>query len=204
MKREDITVGMKVIPHSKTTANYGGLNWSTNWKRAKEINQPYLFVSGIKTDKIILSDKDGENDVGDYFLPEDFEPYIEESESVKMSNYNKGDLVQVVDGSYSLTIENGDFRHSYGVELTGRDFEILHTELKLPSTDKDQFNTMILKAKDIGQIVYTQERMVKPVEKVVPENTVQNITINITIDSKMDINNLMRELSSKIKNISNY
>ena len=36
------------------------------------------------------------------------------------------------------------------------------------------------------------------------ENTVQNITINITIDSKMDINDLMRELSSKIKNISNY
>jgi len=65
---------------------------------------------------------------------------------------------------------------------------------------------MILKAKDIGQIVYTQERMVKLVEKVVPKikNTVQNITINITIDSKMDINDLMRELSSKIKNISNY
>ena len=139
MKREDIKIGLKVVPHSKTTINYGGLNWSTNWNRAKEINQPYLFVSGIKTDKIILSDEDGKNDVGDYFLPEDFEPYIEESESVKMSNYNKGDLVQVVDGSYSLTIENGDFRHSYGVELTGRNFEILHTELKLPSTDKDQF-----------------------------------------------------------------
>jgi len=36
------------------------------------------------------------------------------------------------------------------------------------------------------------------------ENTVQNITINITIDSKMDINDFVRELSSKIKNISNY
>jgi len=90
--------------------------------------------------------------------------------------------------------------------LTGRDFEILHTELKLPSTDKDQFNTMILKAKDIGQIVYTQERMVKPVEKVVPEveNVIQNITINITIDSKTDINDFVKELSSKMKNLGNY
>ena len=201
MEREFISVGIKVIPHSKSYC--GNLESSVNWNHAIMINQPYLFVSSIYPAYIVLDSIEGSNG-GDYFLPEDFEPYIEESESVKMSNYNKGDLVQVVDGSYSLTIENGDFRHSYGVELTGRDFEILHTELKLPSTDKDQFNTMILKAKDIGQIVYTQERMVKPVEKVVPENTVQNITINITIDSKMDINNLMRELSSKIKNISNY
>ena len=36
------------------------------------------------------------------------------------------------------------------------------------------------------------------------ENNNQNITINITIDSKIDINDLMRELSSKIKNVSNY
>jgi len=201
VEREFISVGIKVIPHSKSYC--GNLESSVNWNHAIMINQPYLFVSSIYPAYIVLDSIEGSNG-GDYFLPEDFEPYIEESESVKMSNYNKGDLVQVVDGSYSLTIENGDFRHSYGVELTGRDFEILHTELKLPSTDKDQFNTMILKAKDIGQIVYTQERMVKPVEKVVPENTVQNITINITIDSKMDINNLMRELSSKIKNISNY
>ena len=202
MKREFIGVGMKVIPHSKS---YGGLKNSSIWQSAKNKNQPYLFVSRIQSDKIILND-DIDDEFGDFFLPEDFEPYIEERESVKMSNYNKGDLVRVVDGSYSLTIENGDFRHSYGVELTGRDFEILHTELKLPSTDKDQFNTMILKAKDIGQIVYTQERMVKPVEKVVPEveNVIQNITINITIDSKTDINDFVKELSSKMKNLGNY
>jgi len=202
VKREFIGVGMKVIPHSKS---YGGLKNSSIWQSAKNKNQPYLFVSRIQSDKIILND-DIDDEFGDFFLPEDFEPYIEERESVKMSNYNKGDLVRVVDGSYSLTIENGDFRHSYGVELTGRDFEILHTELKLPSTDKDQFNTMILKAKDIGQIVYTQERMVKPVEKVVPEveNVIQNITINITIDSKTDINDFVKELSSKMKNLGNY
>ena len=41
-------------------------------------------------------------------------------------------------------------------------------------------------------------------EKSKVENTVQNITINITIDSKMDINDFMKELSSKMKNISNY
>ena len=203
MEREFISVGIKVIPHSKSYC--GNLESSVNWNHAIMINQPYLFVSSIYPAYIVLDSIEGSNG-GDYFLPEDFEPYIEESESVKMSNYNKGDLVQVVDGSYSLTIENGDFRHSYGVELTGRDFEILHTELKLPSTDKDQFNTMILKAKDIGQIVYTQERMVKPVEKVVPEveNVIQNITINITIDSKTDINDFVKELSSKMKNLGNY
>jgi len=101
VKREFIGVGMKVIPHSKS---YGGLKNSSIWQSAKNKNQPYLFVSRIQSDKIILND-DIDDEFGDFFLPEDFEPYIEERESVKMSNYNKGDLVRVVDGSYSLTIE---------------------------------------------------------------------------------------------------
>jgi hypothetical protein len=45
-----------------------------------------------------------------------------------MSNYKKGDLVQVFNGSYSLVIENGNF-HSSGLELSGREFEVLYTDL---------------------------------------------------------------------------
>jgi len=116
MKREDITVGMKVIPHSKTTTNYGGLNWSTNWKRAKEINQPYLFVSGIQTDKIILSNENRKDNVGDYFLPEDLEPYIEsntnqendnESGNIKMkkSDLNSSMLFKMRNGNLCVLLE---------------------------------------------------------------------------------------------------
>ena len=76
---------MKVVPHSKS---YGGLENSFVWQSAKNKNQPYLFVSRIQSAKIILND-DIDDEFGDFFLPEDFEPYIEESESVKMK---KSDL----------------------------------------------------------------------------------------------------------------
>jgi len=45
---------------------------------------------------------------------------------------------------------------------------------------------------------------VEKAEELEVGNTVQNITINITIDSKMNINDFVKELSSKIKNINNY
>ena len=117
MKREDIKIGLKVVPHSKTTINYGGLNWSTNWNRAKEINQPYLFVSGIQTDRIILSNENRKNDVGDYFLPEDFEPYIEEklnkqnnnesgNTKMKKSELNSSMLFKMRDGDLCVLLSD--------------------------------------------------------------------------------------------------
>ena len=59
MKREDISVGMKVVPHSKTYC--GNLESSINWSHAKMINQPYLFVSKINTNYIVLDSIKGSN-----------------------------------------------------------------------------------------------------------------------------------------------
>ena len=123
-------------------------------------------------------------------------------EVIKMSNYKKGDLVRVFDGSWTLAIENSAFRHAYGVELTGRDFEVLNTDLKLPSTDDGQFNTMIIKAKDNGQIVYIQDRMVKPVSIPKEEESITYNNITFIINEEADINKIMKELEKKLKMVS--
>jgi len=118
-----------------------------------------------------------------------------------MSNYNKGDMVQVVDGSYSLTIKDGDFCRSYGIDLMNRDFEVLHTDLKLPaSSSDDQFNTMIIKAKDNNQIVYTQERMVIPSEKII-EPVI--INFHITTSSNYNAEQFAKTIAEYLKN-NNY
>jgi len=86
------------------------------------------------------------------------------------------------------------------------------------SPDDDDFDIIAIKqlsscVKVISNVLGNNEPeewdWVEEVEKDVEEepkveNTVQNITINITIDSKMDINDFVNELSSKMKNISNY
>jgi len=115
-----------------------------------------------------------------------------------MSIFKKGDLVQVIDGSYSLSIDNGEFEHAWGINLRDREFEVINTDMKLPSTDEDkgQFNTMIIKAKDNGQIVFTQERMVKPVTKK-EDNIIYNITI--IVGENIDADKLIEELERKLK-----
>jgi len=89
MKYKNCKIGQKVVPHSKSVFDYGDLENSHHWGQAKSINQPYLFITKIKEEIIVLSvDKSD----GDYFLPEDFEPYIEinnESRNIKMK---KSDL----------------------------------------------------------------------------------------------------------------
>ena len=100
MKREDIRLGMMVIPHSKSYC--GDLSSSVNWEHAKKIKQPYLFVSIIHPNYIVLDSIEGPNG-GDYFLPEDFEPYIEENNNesrkvkIKKSQLNSSMLFKMRD-----------------------------------------------------------------------------------------------------------
>ena len=44
MKNEDVKVGMKVVPHSKTAGFWDELEQSYNWRYALDKKQPYLFV----------------------------------------------------------------------------------------------------------------------------------------------------------------
>ena len=77
MKDEDVKIGMKVVPHSKSV--YGShLFESTIWREAQSINQPYLYVVKV-SGSWLLDVKDFYRCGGDYFLASDFEPYKEEN-----------------------------------------------------------------------------------------------------------------------------
>ncbi|MHB0967417.1 MAG: hypothetical protein ACYC36_13290 [Bellilinea sp.] len=85
MKHEDVKIGMKVVPHSKTVGGWSDLGKSSSWERAKKCHQPYLFVNKFSTDRNsigigninawVLSVEEGIG--GDFFNASDFEPYQE-------------------------------------------------------------------------------------------------------------------------------
>ena len=114
INREFVVVGQKVIPHSKSFC--GNLDSSINWQHAIRINQPYLFVLSIYPAYIVLNSIKGSNG-GGYFLPEDFEPYIEEnqennneSENTKMkkSDLNSSMLFKMRDGDLCALLSDSE------------------------------------------------------------------------------------------------
>ncbi len=76
MKKEDIEIGMKVVPHQKTA--WGELSDSYIWRDALDDNQNYLFVVGFDEDEncFVLSNEMNTEGDGDYFNPVDFDPYV--------------------------------------------------------------------------------------------------------------------------------
>lgn len=85
MKSKDVVIGMRVVPHSKSRNIHQriiGLEGSAVWNRAKENNQPYLYVHGWDKDTQawLLTDipYSPEFSTGDYFLAKEFEPYVGE------------------------------------------------------------------------------------------------------------------------------
>lgn len=75
MKIEDIKVGMKVVPHSKT-AGSGSLSTSPVWRHCREKHQPYMIALEIREDGRITCDE-YESDYGDFFDVSDLTPYEE-------------------------------------------------------------------------------------------------------------------------------
>jgi len=232
MKRENIEIGIKVVPHSKSYC--GDLENSVNWNYAKMINQPYLFVSRIHNDYIVLDTIKGSNN-GDFFLPEDFEPYIEETKTnlennnegrnIKMEKFdlNSSMLFKMRDEKlYALLPDHENDLVFYDVE----DINAGYTEgtvffndtcNDLEHCDDSNYDIIAIKqyksyVEVLSQVLCNREPKewdwVKEIEKEdleeesKVENTVQNITINITIDSKMDINNLMCQIENGIRNLN--
>lgn len=58
MKKEDVKLGMKVVPFQKTRIS--DLGFSYTWDSAKFKQQPYLFVTQISPNEIVLSDVKGD------------------------------------------------------------------------------------------------------------------------------------------------
>ncbi len=84
MKSKDVMIGMKVVPHSKSKnihQRVDGLDGSVVWNKAKERNQPYLYVHGWEREyKVWLLAEipySPETFTGDFFLSKEFEPYEE-------------------------------------------------------------------------------------------------------------------------------
>lgn len=80
MRKQDVVIGMRVVPFQKTAYTYG-LENSGVWKDARNKNQEYLYV--IDWDEelkcFVLSDENVNNeDDGDFFNPEDFKHYNEQ------------------------------------------------------------------------------------------------------------------------------
>ena len=79
MKKEDVKIGMKVVPHSKSIWNNQTLTDSNCWKEATERNQEYLYVIfwSDSFSAFVLTENEENQEDGEYFNSEDFEPYEE-------------------------------------------------------------------------------------------------------------------------------
>jgi hypothetical protein len=79
MKNEDVKIGMKVVPIRKTATNWGSgkLSDSYCWTRAKNMDQPYLFVvSYDEEDRAwVLGEYKNMPSCGDFFRARDFRLY---------------------------------------------------------------------------------------------------------------------------------
>jgi len=80
MNKNDIKIGMRVVPFQKTAFTQK-LENSGVWRDALSKGQEYLYV--IDEDKefecFVLNDENfNDDDNGDFFNPEDFEPFNEQ------------------------------------------------------------------------------------------------------------------------------
>lgn len=105
MKFEDVKLGMKVVPHSKT-AGCVDLMEST-WGKAQNQNQDYLFVRKINNNNTVLL-WHTEIDLGDIFYAEDFEPYevkVEKpKQTVEIINVGDNQIKVIFSGTTTIVI----------------------------------------------------------------------------------------------------
>jgi len=90
MDAKNVIVGMRVVPHTKSTC--GDLAQSAVWRLARNMSQPFLYVQKenplIKhsfehpEETFVLSQSKDDNGNGDYFLASDFEPYDVTNKSI--------------------------------------------------------------------------------------------------------------------------
>ena len=83
MNKADVVIGMKVVPHRKSTGK--PLHASNAFLDAKAKGQPYLYVAHQHADEresgerfLLTDDERWVHCFGDYFMCSDFEPYVEE------------------------------------------------------------------------------------------------------------------------------
>lgn len=77
MKFEDVKIGGKYVPHSKSVEGYTQLDECNYWRDAKDNNQPFLYCVGIEDDTVVLNWKMVDDGGGNYYYASDLSPYQE-------------------------------------------------------------------------------------------------------------------------------
>lgn len=94
MKLEDIKIGMKVVPHSKSTGD-NDFAHCYQWNTAKQHNQKFLYVVNIGVNEVVLN-HNSYFKTGNHYLPSDIEPYQEPTMTItqeQFDNLKEGDIV---------------------------------------------------------------------------------------------------------------
>lgn len=75
MRYEDVKIGMKVVPHSKSVGVYSRGSYMLAQYEKKGLK--FLYVTKKRDDFCVLNVNKEPDGSGDFFLSSDFEPYIE-------------------------------------------------------------------------------------------------------------------------------
>lgn len=116
-----------------------------------------------------------------------------------------GSRVKVIDGSWSLKLDNKEFKHAWGIDLANREFEVLNINMKLPSYNyeekfkEDIFNDTVIKDINNNEIVFIQERLLREIQK--PREISVDIRAKINQNDINEIKNIIKELEHRIHNL---
>lgn len=89
-------LGDRVVPISKTVPGWEGLENSRNWRWAREKGQPFLYISDWNDEEdcyVVCSENVGDD--GDFFMPEDLIPYVDQDE-VSMLHQENGNKLNTL------------------------------------------------------------------------------------------------------------
>lgn len=83
-------IGQKVVPISKTTARWSGLENSTNWNTARSRGQNFLYFKGremVAGEEVYTCGLNKNDGNGDFFRLSDLVPYVEEEKKSTLNLY---------------------------------------------------------------------------------------------------------------------
>lgn len=87
MNIQDIKVGGKYVPHSKTVEGFAQLDECNHWEDAKHNNQPFLYCVGIEGNKVVLNSRWADDGRGNYYYPSDLTPYEESNNNTNIEQF---------------------------------------------------------------------------------------------------------------------
>jgi hypothetical protein len=175
-----LVVGNKYVPLKKSTC--GDLSGSAAWNTAKKRNQPFLYLTRIDTDCLVLNEDN--NSTGDFFLEEDVIPYEEEfvlpkEWCIKVTEKNEKVIREWYNASYDIVGKwfKGQLNEFYSWS-SSNDWS---QKGSLPELTLEQFKKHILKQTEMKIIGYKLKEDCQQYESAVRELTgYKSLSINET------------------------